>query len=214
MNSIEGTAQEGLSQTASGDDKSLTDDGYISIASVTSETDEQGITMLALSGCDNPFSTVEGISSRRYSESDVGKRVACTPLIGSDRVVIVGFLPEDITDERNKLNTVLDEVLASTQENNSTCISEEDADLVDGSSDEKVFYDTAVHNDAANKIVVITDGQENEHLVLRAETALTLQCGDCSISLTSDGRVRINGRYIHTRASHTQRLSGGAVKIN
>ncbi len=213
MNPIEHREPQGHSKPTSGG-KSLADDGYVSIASIVSETDEHGITLLALSGCDNPFNSVEGFSSRRYLDADIGKKVACTPLVGTDHLMIVGFLPHEIVDKKNNLNTVLDDVLASTQENNSAKESEELVDLEDGSADEKVFYDTTLHSDAANKVVIIADGQENEHLIFRAETALTLQCGDSSISLTSDGRVRINGRYIHTRASHTQRLSGGAVKIN
>ena len=49
-------------------------------------------------------------------------------------------------------------------------------------------------------------------LVAREEIAL--QCGESSITLKRNGRVVIRGSYIETYASGTNRIKGGAVRIN
>ena len=47
-----------------------------------------------------------------------------------------------------------------------------------------------------------------------AAASLTLRCGKASVTLTRDGKVLINGSYVETRASSTNRIQGGSVRIN
>jgi hypothetical protein len=47
-----------------------------------------------------------------------------------------------------------------------------------------------------------------------AVRSLTLRCGKASITLTREGRVVLNGSYVETRASGTNRIQGGSVRIN
>jgi Domain of unknown function (DUF6484) len=53
-----------------------------------------------------------------------------------------------------------------------------------------------------------------DDLQVSAADSLTLRCGKASVTLTREGRVLINGVYVETRASGTNRLQGGAVRIN
>lgn len=58
---------------------------------------------------------------------------------------------------------------------------------------------------------ILLDG---EKVVLTAEHELELRCGEASLVLTSDGRIRLRGTYITSQASATQRILGGSVNIN
>lgn len=43
---------------------------------------------------------------------------------------------------------------------------------------------------------------------------LVLHCGKASITLHKDGRVVIQGTYVETRSSGTNRIKGATVKLN
>ena len=47
-----------------------------------------------------------------------------------------------------------------------------------------------------------------------ASRELVLRCGKASVTLTSDGAVRIRGTDVLSRASATNRIRGGNVQIN
>ncbi len=47
-----------------------------------------------------------------------------------------------------------------------------------------------------------------------ARDELVLQCGKASITLRANGKVVVRGTYVETRADGTNRIKGGAVKIN
>jgi len=55
---------------------------------------------------------------------------------------------------------------------------------------------------------------DGQRVVISAEQELVLRCGKASIHLRSDGRVRIRGTDVVSRASATNRLRGGNVQIN
>jgi len=61
------------------------------------------------------------------------------------------------------------------------------------------------------KVVVEIDGRSVE---LSATETITLRCGAASISLTRDGKVLIRGTYLQSRSDGTNRIQGGAVRIN
>lgn len=56
-----------------------------------------------------------------------------------------------------------------------------------------------------------TDG---ERLVLSAEKEIVLRCGQASITLTRAGKILIQGAYLLSRSSGTNRIQGGSVEIN
>jgi hypothetical protein len=55
---------------------------------------------------------------------------------------------------------------------------------------------------------------DDERVVLEAEREVVIRCGEASISLTREGRVRIRGTDVLTRASGSNRIKGGSIRIN
>lgn len=55
---------------------------------------------------------------------------------------------------------------------------------------------------------------ERRRIVFTANTELVLRCGDGSITLGADGKVSIRGMDVVSSATRTQRIRGGAVRIN
>lgn len=59
-----------------------------------------------------------------------------------------------------------------------------------------------------------TEGADARRRHLSAADELVLSCGKASITLRRNGKVIIRGTYVETRAAGTNRIKGGAVKIN
>jgi hypothetical protein len=55
---------------------------------------------------------------------------------------------------------------------------------------------------------------DGKRVVLEGKEEIVLRCGNSSITLRADGKLVIRGAYVETRASGTNRIKGGAVKIN
>jgi hypothetical protein len=55
---------------------------------------------------------------------------------------------------------------------------------------------------------------DDERVVVTAKSRLVLRCGKASITLTSAGKVLIDGTCVHSRSSGLNRIKGGAVQIN
>jgi hypothetical protein len=55
---------------------------------------------------------------------------------------------------------------------------------------------------------------QRRRIVLSARTEVVLRCGDGSITLSEDGKVTIRGVDVVSSAIRTQRIRGGAVRIN
>lgn len=51
-------------------------------------------------------------------------------------------------------------------------------------------------------------------LVVSASEQLTLRCGSARITLTSDGKVLIEGNYVCSRSTGVNRVHGGSVHLN
>lgn len=58
---------------------------------------------------------------------------------------------------------------------------------------------------------VLVDGKR---ITLEGKEEVVLRCGQCSITLTKEGRVVIKGIEIVSRASRTNKIKGGSVNIN
>jgi hypothetical protein len=55
---------------------------------------------------------------------------------------------------------------------------------------------------------------ERRRVVIAAKTEVVLRCGEGSITLSADGKVTLRGVDIVSSATRTQRIRGGAVRIN
>jgi hypothetical protein len=55
---------------------------------------------------------------------------------------------------------------------------------------------------------------DGERLIVNAKRELVLRCGKASITLTKAGKVLIQGTYVLSRASGSNRIKGGSVQLN
>jgi len=55
---------------------------------------------------------------------------------------------------------------------------------------------------------------DGEKLVFTADREIVLRCGESSITLTRAGKVLIQGAFVMTRSTGTNRIMGAAVEIN
>jgi hypothetical protein len=61
------------------------------------------------------------------------------------------------------------------------------------------------------QVEVDVDGQR---LIVSAKEQVVLRCGKASITLTKAGKILIDGTYVLSRSSGTNRIKGGSVQIN
>lgn len=66
-------------------------------------------------------------------------------------------------------------------------------------------------DDRPAQVEVDADG---ERMVVSASQQLVLRCGKASITLTSAGRVLIEGSHLVSRSTGTNRIRGGSVQLN
>ena len=62
-----------------------------------------------------------------------------------------------------------------------------------------------------NRREVVVDGQR---VVVEAADELVLRCGKSSVTLRKDGKIVIQGTRLVSRATETNRITGGSVAIN
>ena len=55
---------------------------------------------------------------------------------------------------------------------------------------------------------------DDESLVLSAKKEVVIQCGKSSITLTSAGKVLIQGEYLLSRSSGVNKIRGGSIQLN
>ena len=60
-------------------------------------------------------------------------------------------------------------------------------------------------------LAVSVDGEPQR---IEAKEELVLQCGEASITLRDNGKIVLRGTYIESHAQGTNRIKGGAVRIN
>lgn len=65
--------------------------------------------------------------------------------------------------------------------------------------------------DACGQVEVDVDGHR---VVVSAKEQLQLRCGKASITLTSAGKVLIEGSYLLSRSTGVNRVKGGSVQLN
>ena len=55
---------------------------------------------------------------------------------------------------------------------------------------------------------------DDESLVLSAKKEVVIRCGKSSITLTSAGKVLIQGEYLLSRSSGVNKIRGGSIQLN
>lgn len=81
----------------------------------------------------------------------------------------------------------------------------------DGGSKSVIAKETPGATTPPDMSPITVDGQK---VVLEASEQLQLRCGDSSITLYKDGKIQIRGKYILSRASGVNRITGGSVQVN
>jgi len=196
--------------------------GSVVLATIAASTDENGFTAisLTLSGAVSSVSSL-ATSIQPFKSEDIGKTVACVQPMGAVYPMIMGPVINAEASERSLLETLL----LQNDTKHSTDLENEQQSSIRSSEDPGIsreveidFNDIAAaelqEHDAAGLLSIEEDDSDPERLILRAQQAVVIKCGESSISLEADGRIRLNGRNIFSRASHLQRIAGGAIKLN
>lgn len=201
-------------------------EGHVAIATIAAPTNENGKTALQFSAdVTQLFDIIEAIGSQSFNQQDVGKRVACIRVSHTEQIMIMGFIFEGEANNNKKLldqlvaHTNLSNPLSTTQQDQEDEIEEEAVTSV-FTQENSVLDDTQVFNtitSSPESLAVTTDTDDDlvpKQIVLKAQEEITLQCGESYLTLKSDGRIKLNGKHIHSRATKVQRLSGGSIKLN
>jgi hypothetical protein len=77
--------------------------------------------------------------------------------------------------------------------------------------DPEVEAEVELEAEVVDEVEIEVDG---ERRIIEATRELTLRCGDASITLQSDGTIKIRGRDVTSWARRRQRIRGGSVNIN
>jgi hypothetical protein len=60
----------------------------------------------------------------------------------------------------------------------------------------------------------VTVERNGDELLLQAEAAIELRCGDASLRLSADGRVELRGATVISHATGLNRIRGASIKLN
>lgn len=202
-----GTADESQQDTLL-----LIPQGSVALATIKGSTENNGLTEVTLLGAEGFSSTTCKASAlQHFSQQHVGKTVACVQPLGASNPMIMGLVFNASASE----NSLLDDLLENNAEaaepppevKQQKLADTVEIDLSEIAAAELHAHDTGLIDQEDNE-------SDPERLILRAQQSVVIKCGESSISLEADGRIRLNGRNIFSRASHLQRIAGGAIKLN
>ena len=74
-----------------------------------------------------------------------------------------------------------------------------------------VWQPQAAQAPAHDPLEAVVDGRR---VHIEAAQEISLRCGQASLTLTADGQILLEGSYISSHATGTQRIKGAAVRIN
>lgn len=74
-----------------------------------------------------------------------------------------------------------------------------------------VWQPQATPAQALDPLQAVVDGRRVQ---IEAAQEISLRCGRASLTLTADGQILLEGSYISSHATGTQRIKGAAVRIN
>jgi hypothetical protein len=66
-------------------------------------------------------------------------------------------------------------------------------------------------SEGMGRIEIEADG---ERMIIRAPNQLVLTCGEASITLTAAGKILLRGKYIASRSTGINRITGGSIELN
>lgn len=211
--------------------ETLVPDGHVVLATIAEPTQPNGTTPVQLSTQNDPFYLVHAASLRVFDATDIGKTVACVRIAGSTQIMIMGLLasalPDDVQASAGQYK-ILNEILAARLQPSAEAVGNDlqtndpHANESNGAADEIeeevveeiIVFDDDYDESPRNLHAEIEDESSPDDLVLKAKHSIKLKCGATSLVLMADGRIKVNGKYIHSRATHVQRITGGSVKIN
>ncbi len=123
----------------------------------------------------------------------VGRQVALMFINGDpEKPIVIGLIKSRLNEILESFEVYSDEELQET---------EEPQELTEAKDD----------NSTANEKKVLVDGEEIE---IVGKEKVTFKCGLSSITLTSDGKIMIRGKYILNRSTGVNRIMGGSVQMN
>jgi|GEM_PF-3488806 len=208
--------------------------GHVALGTVLGATLADGLTPIHLPDVNHDHATYYAGSNQVFTQEDIGQTVTCIELQGVNQIIITGILmasPSYLAiDSDSAQLSALDEAIATTQHAQShqpSHSSHHDTLDEQASTQDKILFNDAHtdleipsnthYDDETPHDEEYTDAHELSHpvrTIIKAQDSISLQCGSASITLLADGRIKINGKYIHSRATHTQRISGSVVKVN
>lgn len=186
--------------------------GAVALAIIKSATASNGITEITLqAGARFAQTDCFATSVQRFNKEDLGKTVACVQPLGATTPLIMGIVLNTSATE----SSLLDGLLESGCNAVKTALSIEAPVIAkDVEIDLTEISAAELHQQSAELMSMEEDESDPERLILRAQQSVVIKCGESSISLEADGRIRLNGRNIFSRASQLQRIAGGAIKLN
>ncbi len=60
----------------------------------------------------------------------------------------------------------------------------------------------------------VTLARRGDEVVLQADAAIELRCGDASLRLSADGRIEVRGTTLVSHATGLNRIRGASIKLN
>jgi hypothetical protein len=76
------------------------------------------------------------------------------------------------------------------------------------------LLDAVLGSTSPSRTVEAAERPDGRRRLIEAADELVLECGKASITMRRDGKIVIRGAYVETHAAGTNRIKGGAVKIN
>lgn len=146
------------------------------------------------------FEAVAALATVPVLPQHIGRQVALLFTQGKDpRPIVVGFL-------YSPLQQILDNFFEQSE---GAIVLDEPADQI--VFDEPVQTKRKIINSDVQTDTVHVDGKR---VVLEGQEEVVLKCGEASITLTSNGKVVIRGKYLLSRSSGVNRILGGSVQVN
>lgn len=130
----------------------------------------------------------------------IGRQVAIM-FIGGDirKPIVIGLIRSSLNEILDKYDLDATPSDTSNVEPHSSCSNNSDNPEAPRVQENKLEQEVFVNG---------------KKIKIQAEQQLTLQCGESSITLTESGKVLIRGKYLSSRSSGVNRITGGSVQVN
>jgi len=124
---------------------------------------------------------------------------------GSNKIIVVAAV---FNPKKTTLDSLIEQTLQAFKQESDQDVFELNLLDVGSGKNSDSFHENQMDNvDDLSSIAP-------ETLHLKAKKELILSCGESSITLHSNGKIAIRGKYILNRATGVNRILGGSVQIN